>query len=80
MTVAAFPLMLPVSVAVIVPALKLPEASRRTIWFAVFALTAPIVALFAWLVIVAALPVQEPDEPVVSTSFPHSMADIKAAR
>ena len=55
---------LPFSAAVIVPALKLPEASRRTIRFPVFALDALIVALFAWLVIVAALPVQEPDEPV----------------
>lgn len=42
---------LPFKLAVIVPAEKLPEASRRTIWLAVFELEAVIVALFAWLVI-----------------------------
>ena len=46
---------LPLNVAVIVPALKLPEASRKTIVEAVFAVAAVIVALFAWLVIVPAV-------------------------
>jgi hypothetical protein len=47
---------LPFRAAVIVPALKLPEPSRSTIWLAVLALAAVIVALLAWLVMVAALP------------------------
>lgn len=38
---------LPLKVAVIVPAEKLPEASRNTIWLAVLALVAVMVALFA---------------------------------
>ena len=46
---------LPLRVAVIVPAEKLPEASRRTIVEAVLAVAAVIVALFAWLVIVPAV-------------------------
>ena len=46
---------LPLNVAVIVPAEKLPEASRRTIVEAVLAVAAVIVALFAWLVIVPAV-------------------------
>ena len=46
---------LPDNVAVIVPALKLPEASRKTIVEAVLAVAAVMVALFAWLVIVPAV-------------------------
>jgi hypothetical protein len=46
---------LPDNAAVIVPAEKLPEASRRTMVEAVFAVAAVIVALFAWLVIVPAV-------------------------
>jgi hypothetical protein len=46
---------LPVKLAVIVPAEKLPEASRKTIVEAVLAVAAVIVALFAWLVIVPAV-------------------------
>ena len=38
---------LPLKVAVIVPAEKLPEASRSTIWLAVLELEAVMVALFA---------------------------------
>ena len=38
---------LPFKVAVIVPALKLPEPSRSTIWLIVFALVAVMVALLA---------------------------------
>ena len=45
--VEAFPL----KDAVIVPAEKLPDASRKTIWLAVLELDAVMVALFAWLVI-----------------------------
>jgi hypothetical protein len=41
----------PFKVAVIVPAEKLPEASRRTMVEAVLAVAAVMVALFAWLVI-----------------------------
>jgi hypothetical protein len=58
------PLTFPVKAAVIVPALKLPEASLRTILLAVFALVAVIVAEFACEVIVAALPVVEPELPL----------------
>lgn len=47
---------LPFRAAVIVPALKLPEPSRNTIWLAVLVLAAVMVALLAWLVMVAALP------------------------
>ena len=53
MTVAALPEVeldvdaLPVNAAVIVPAVKLPEASRKTIVEAVFADAAVIVALLA---------------------------------
>ena len=46
---------LPFKAAVIVPALKLPEPSRNTIWLAVFALVAVMVALLAWPVIVPAV-------------------------
>ena len=46
---------LPFKVAVIVPAEKFPDASRRTIWLAVLELVAVIVALFAWLVMVPAV-------------------------
>jgi len=49
--VEAFPL----KAAVIVPAEKLPDASRKTIVEAVFAVAAVIVAEFAWLVIVHAV-------------------------
>lgn len=59
--VAAFPevlldvLALPLNAAVIVPAEKLPEASRKTIVEAVLAVAAVMVALLAWLVIVPAV-------------------------
>ena len=57
----------PVNAAVIVPALKLPEASRATMVLAVFAFVAfdvtVKVALPAWL----AVNVCEPDKPVPDT-------------
>jgi hypothetical protein len=60
---------LPDNVAVIVPALKLPEASRATIAEAVFRLVAldvtVNVALPAWL----AVNVCEPDKPVPDTAI-----------
>ena len=46
---------LPLKAAVIVPAEKLPEASRKTIVEPVLAVAAVMVALFAWLVIVPAV-------------------------
>jgi len=51
---------LPLSAAVIVPAPKLPLASRNTIVLPTFVDAAVIVAEFAWLVIVPALPVTLP--------------------
>ena len=50
--------------AVIVPALKLPLAFRNTIVLAVFAVAAVIVAEFAWLVMLLAVPFTLP------TTFP----------
>ena len=60
---------LPFRAAVIVPALKLPEPSRRTIWLAVFALVAVMVALLAWPEIVPAVVavVALPDKAAVIT-------------
>ncbi len=53
--VEALPVTAPTRLAVIVPAAKLPEPSLNTIWLAVFADAAVIVAELAWLVIVPAV-------------------------
>ena len=50
-TVAAVPLALPVKLAVIVPALKLPLASRATIAFTVFAFVAVVAELLTLLAV-----------------------------
>lgn len=62
---------LPFRAAVIVPAEKLPEPSRSTIWLPVFALVAVMVALLAWLVIVPAV--------VAVVALPLSVAVMVAA-
>lgn len=53
---------LPLKVAVIVPALKFPDASRATMVLAVLALVALDVTVKVWAV--APLKVAEPDRPV----------------
>ena len=59
---------LPLKVAVIVPALKLPEESRATIAEAVFALVALDVTVKVALVAWFAVKVCEPDNPVPETA------------
>lgn len=58
---------LPLKVAVIVPALKLPEASRATMVLAVFALVALLVTVKVAAVLWLAVKVCEPERPVPDT-------------